>query len=113
MNKIQNAVIENVTIFKEDYGCLTVWLLLDYGENGIKPGFGGYPLYYPKNLKFHKIESVAGHFLWRVMEIAGVNRWEHLKGQTIRVKETCFGIEAIGHIIKEDWFNPSKDLKNI
>jgi hypothetical protein len=47
------------------------------------------------------------------MEIAGVGKWENIKGKTIRAKCNQGGIEAIGHIVKDDWFNPSDDFKRM
>ncbi len=107
--EIKNAVIECATITSED-GILDAWLHLKYENSG--QGFGGYTLYLPKSYDHHKLESVAGHFIWRVMEIAGVTRWEHLKCKTIRVKASHSSVEAIGHIINDDWFCPKEDFVN-
>lgn len=107
--EIKNAVIESATIDIADRGCLTVWLSLNYGGSG--QGFGGYALYLPKSWKCHEKNSgYAGHFLYRVMEIADVGQWDRLKGKTIRVKASRGGVQAIGHIVKNDWFDPSKDF---
>jgi len=101
---IKNAIIKAARISNEDHGMLSIWLTLDYGSSG--QGFGGYCLYNPT----HK-QDCAGLFIWRVLEIAGVNRWERLVGKTIRVKSNHSGIESIGNIVKDDWFNPSIELK--
>lgn len=109
----RNAIIESATITSDDHGLLSSWLTLDYGGSG--QGFGGYALYLPANFKNHDLRApnYAGHFIWRVMEIADVTRWEHLKGKTIRVRATHGGVEAIGHIVKDDWFSPADDFKRM
>ena len=83
---------------------------MEYGGAG--QGFGGYALYLPKDFTHHNIAgpNFAGHFLWRVMEIAGVSRWDQLKGKTVRVRCEHAKVHAIGHIVKDDWFNPSEDF---
>lgn len=103
----KNAIIESATIDVCEYGLLTIWLNLSYGSSG--QAFGGYNLYSEKSDPRDK--NVAGHFIWRVMEIAGVKNWAHLAGKTIRVKCDHAHVEAIGHIVKDDWFCPSEDFK--
>jgi hypothetical protein len=105
----KNAIIESAKLSKGDRGFLDCWLYLDYGGAG--QGFGGYALYLPKSWDHHKLESVAGHHIFRILEIAGVEDWDQLKGKSIRVKAQHGGVKAIGHIIKEDWFCPEQDYK--
>jgi hypothetical protein len=104
-----NAVIESASISIER-GLLTAWIILDYGGSG--QGFGGHALYVPKNFTHHKTETKAGHYIYRIMEIAGVDSWDDLKGKTIRVKKgTGFNdlIVSIGHIVKDLWFCPKEE----
>lgn len=111
MIETKNAVIENATITNDDHGLLSAWVYLDYGGSG--QGFGGFALYLPKSFKHHDVggPNYAGHFIWRVMEIAGVSEWSKLKGKTIRVKCEHSKVHEIGHIVKDDWFNPSRDFE--
>lgn len=106
----KNALIERATITNDDHGLLSARLSLDYGESG--QGFGGYALYLPKDFSHSTNQkNYAGHFIWRVMEIAGVDEWSKLPGKTIRVKCEHFKVHAIGHIVKDDWFCPTDDFK--
>lgn len=110
--EIKNAIIESVSIDDAERGMLTAWVHLDYG--GTWQGFGGYALYLPKSYSHHEVKSVAGHFIWRVMEVAGVSRWDQVKGKTVRAKIDDSGIvKAIGHIVKDDWFCPSDDFEKL
>ena len=107
----KNAIIESASLATGDRGFLDAWIGLDYGGSG--QGFGGYCLYLPKTFSHHKLESVAGHFIFRVMEVAGVGRWEDLKGKPVRVKSDFTKVHAIGHIVRDDWFNPSEDFARL
>jgi len=109
--EIMNAIITSAEITSDDHGWLSAWISLDYG--GRCQGFGGYSLYLPKSCKHHTLLSRAGHFIWRVMEVAGVTNWSALKGKTVRVKADHCSVHAIGHIIKEDWFCPGEDFKDV
>lgn len=108
MSEVKNAIIESARITSSDHGVLSLWLMLDYG--GMCQGFGGDALYLPKSFKHHKKEGIAGHYIFRIMEIAGVTEWDNLEGKAIRVKGDDSKIEAIGHIVKDDWFSPKNDF---
>jgi hypothetical protein len=108
--EIKNAIISAVNITTEDRGVLDCWLHLDYSGSG--RGFGGYALYLPKDFTHHKDKgNIAGHHIYRCMEIAGVTKWDNMKGKSIRVCIENGIISGIGHIIKDDWYYPSVEFK--
>ncbi len=110
--EVCNAVIESATITNDDHGLLTAWVFLDYGGSG--QGFGGYALYLPKDFRAATNQkNYAGHFIWRVMEVAGVSEWSKLRGKTVRVKAEHGKVHEIGHIVKNDWFNPAADFERM
>ena len=110
MSFICNAVIKSAELNDGDRGLLTAWLHLEYSSGG--QGFGGHALYLSKSYDHHELKSFAGHFIFRCMEIAGASSWEGMAGKTIRVRKAdeWGAIEAIGHIIKDDWFSPEVDF---
>ncbi len=108
---VVNAIIEDVSITKAEYGVLTMRIGLDYG--GSHQAFGGIALHLNKDNKHYNIRGVAGHFIWRVLEIADVDEVSELKGKCIRVEQNHCGIRSIGHILKDDWFCPEEDFKDI
>lgn len=104
----RNAIIENVSLEIDDHGVLTMWLGFSYGV--MHQWFGGYALCLPKYFAHYEKRGFAGHFIYRVFQIAGVTRYKDLIGKTVRVKCEHSEVHEIGHIIKEDWFNPQKDF---
>lgn len=113
--QIVNAKIDSTMLGMEDHGIMSCMIGLDYG--GSHQGFGGYVFDEPLKNSQGDNQSRRGtaygcEFVRRVLEVVGVETWEKLKGQHVRVKrEDGWGgsIIAIGNILKDDWFDP-KDL---
>lgn len=106
--EIRNAVIDHVSLGIDDHKILTMWLGFDYG--GLNQMFGGYALQLPPDFTHYERKGFAGHFIYRVLQIAGVEKYEDLVGKTVRVKCDHSKVYEIGHIVKNDWFNPQKDF---
>jgi hypothetical protein len=109
--EVRNATIESATITCDDPGLLSCSLHLDYGDGSFQGFGGGYALYLPKSYKHHAINSPAGHFIFRMMELAGVTSWDKMRGRTVRVRGDGVRIVSLGHITKNDWFTPETELK--
>lgn len=110
-HNVRNAIIKGVSLNIER-GILTGWIELDYGGSG--QSFGGYVLHMPDNDENQKNKNnYAGHFIMRCIQIGGVQRWEDLKGKTIRVISDNDKIYAIGHIVINDWFDIEVDFKKL
>lgn len=108
--KEKNAVIESASLGLEN-GFLSAWLSLEYGDSSGQ-GFGGFMLYAGPRNKQHLTQwNIAGHFIQRVLEVAGVDQWSKLQGRSIRVRAEHSRVHAIGHIVKDDWFEPGVDFK--
>lgn len=111
---IRNAVIESASISIDRGFMLSAWLALRFGGFGQR--FGGYALYLDKTAKHHDKQcNFAGHYIYRILEIAEVENWDDLKGKTIRVKhdDPLGQIIGIGHIVKDDWFYPDAEFKEL
>lgn len=108
-NQIRNAVIKTAS-FDTECG-LTAWLHLDYG-GGVGQAFGGYQLYSARGWENREGANVCGHFIARVLEIAGVTDWADLPGRVIRAECSDVKIEGIGHAINNEWFFPKVELEN-
>jgi hypothetical protein len=85
---------------------LSAYIVLNDGDGDQVFGCG---VYTPKSGIDGK--NYAGHFLYRVLEVAGVDKWDQLEGRAVRVVGDDACIEAIGHIIADVWFNPGKEFK--
>jgi len=107
--EIKNAVIKSARISLENRA-LTVTLYFDCGDLKPFPGRAfGLRRVYLEDIGCNE-KNYAGHFLFRVLEIAGADDWDQLKGRAIRVAINDDCIYAIGHIVDESWFNPEHDF---
>ena len=92
---IENARITSTFLGREDHGIPTCSVTLDYG--GVAQSFGGY------DLRYYGIE-----FITKLLDTLEVGEWSALVGQVVRADHTRASVDRIGHIIKDQWFNPSE-----
>lgn len=110
MKEIKNALIVSANI-GINQGKYTFWLRLDYGD--YRRSFGGYIFRDSKNDESQMEASL--YILRNILFIVGVDTLALLKEEAVRavIDKREGGVEkiqGIGHIFKESWFFPSKEL---
>ena len=115
--RIENATIASTTLGEEGHGIFTAYVFVE--GDGWGCGFGGYALDQWDDILKDRIGTAYGlEYIKRVMETVGVDSWEKLPGQHVRVETEGLGggITRIGHFLKEKWFDPkafSEEFKHI
>lgn len=106
MEEILNAKITSVSLSMADHGCLTFWVTLTGGGWGVS--VGGYVIG-KGYLGSDSFEGCASGIeaIMRIMDTVGVEKWEDLKGQYVRVKSEGWGstIHTIGNVLEDKWFD--------
>lgn len=103
--EIKNAVIEDVRLGYDRGTFLCAWIYLDYGGSG--QGFGGYVL--AKNTPpTRPLNDFGMEYINRILSVVGAESWEKLKGMSCRVKANWGHVYAIGHYLKDKWFDPEE-----
>jgi len=111
--KIENARIISTMLGAEDHGIFTASLILE--GDGWQCAFGGAALDKPSKDRTRepfRVGCAYGcEYIRRLLEVLEVPSWEKLAGALVRVRSGGIGgrIHAVGHIIKDRWFNPETD----
>jgi hypothetical protein len=107
----KNVRISSSSLGMEDHGILTAWLHM-LGD-GWGQGFGGFALDAWNETARKRVGNVAcGIFVRRVLETLELDSWEKLAGTHCRVRSRDLSspLIAIGHIVKDKWFNPAEEF---
>lgn len=103
--EIKNAVIEDVRLGYDRGVFLCAWLYVDYGGSG--QGFGGYVL--AKNSgPTRPLNDFGIEYINRILSTLEVESWQKLKGVPCRVKTSFSKVYAVGHHLKDKWFDPEE-----
>lgn len=106
MSEIKNAKITKAELTMENYGCLTLQLLVE--GNGWGVCLGGFVIG-KGYLDAKEFEGSAKgtEEIMRVMDTVGVERFTDLVGSYVRVEVGRLGdrVKKFGNIIKEKWFD--------
>ena len=104
---IENALITNVDLSMADHGCLTLAMTLEGDGWGVV--YGGYCLgkgYLGADDDFFDGSAAGMEYLIRIMDTVGVEKFQDLRGEYVRVA-TKRGdpVKIIGNIINDKWFD--------
>jgi len=112
MSEINNAKITGTSLGFEDHGIMTFFIYLEWKSAGV--GFGGYALdAYDKTLEKRVGVGESLDLIKEILEVVGVEKWEDLKGQYVRVESEGWGGRAlaIGNLLEDKWVNPEEFFK--
>ena len=108
--EIINAKIDGTSLGPGDKGIFSCWLTLDYGGSG--QGVGGYRMDAPRERELGDMGTIGTAYgmqmIVDILKAVGVDQWEDLPGQYIRVKRVAgWGgtVIAIGNMLKDNWYD--------
>lgn len=104
--EIRNAKITSTKLGREDHGIFTFMIYIEFYGAGC--GVGGYALdSYDRETEKRVFSAKSLEAISEILDVVGVDNWEDLKGQYIRIKDNGWGstVDEIGNLIDEKWFN--------
>lgn len=110
MSEIRNFKISATHLGYESHGIFTAYLTLQSAVFGIS--VGGYAL--DEFIDKKRIITKKGaELIPRILDVVGVETWEQLAGQYIRVEDNGIGesISKIGNLIEDNWLDFDRFLK--
>lgn len=110
MSEIRNFKISATHLGYESHGIFTAYLALQSAGFGIS--VGGYAL--DEFIDKKRIITKKGaELIPRILDVVGVETWEQLAGQYIRVEDNGIGesISKIGNLIEDNWLDFDRFLK--
>ena len=108
--EIRNAKITSTKLGREDHGIMTFMIFIEFSGCGC--GVGGYALdMWDREAPNKRVFSAKGlEAISEILDVVGVDNWEDLKGQYIRIKDNGWG-STVDEIGKMSWSSPSDALK--
>jgi len=73
--------------------------------------FGSYSTYLSRTYKQHSVRSSTGHWIYRIMQVAGVDEWDQLVGRKVLARQDGERTTAIGSISGGEWFVPADEIR--
>lgn len=110
MSEIRNFKISATHLGYESHGIFTAYLTLQSAGFGIS--VVGYAL--DEFIDTKRIITKKGaELIPRILDVVGVETWEQLAGQYIRVEDNGIGesISKIGNLIEDNWLDFDRFLK--
>lgn len=97
--EIINGRISHTMLGIEDHGIFSSMVTIEIPGGGC--GFGGYSF----GTKATK-SAWTNAYILGLLAAVGVDSWEKLRGQLVRIEIHGMRIKRIGHIMENRWFDP-------
>ena len=104
--EIRNAKITKTMLGRENHGIFTFMIHIEFGCSGCAVGCYALDEYDTETqTRVFKAESME--IIAKILDVVGVDTWEDLKGQYIRIKDNGWGstVNEIGNLMEEKWIN--------
>ena len=104
--EIRNAKITKTMLGREDHWIFTFMIHVEFGCSGCAVGCYALDEYNTETqTRVFKAESME--IIAKILDVVGVDTWEDLKGQYIRIKDNGWGstVDEIGNLMEEKWIN--------
>lgn len=111
--EIKNAKITKTMLGRQDHGIMTFMIFIEFNHCGC--GVGGYALdNYDKETNTRVFRAKSMESISKILDVVGVDRWEQLPGQYIRIKDNGWGctVDEIGNLMEDKWFNLREFFSN-
>jgi hypothetical protein len=87
---------------------------LELNLKGVNHSFGGHEIFVSGINGGDSCDApYLGRFLFRCMQICGVDSWDQLKSHKVMVQLVSGKVVAIGNIAGDKWFNPQAEFETM
>lgn len=109
---VENAIVADIRVGLDEAGRLIGALVMQNSKGLVT--LGPHVLYAFQPLAERQdTGNVAGHWLYRLMQVTGSPGLAAGVGRTVRILHDGSSILAIGHSVKDDWFRPADEFAAI
>lgn len=100
--KTKNGIIEEVRLYVEPHGCLTINIAINFDSYGCV--YGGYCLGIRRDNDVYDGHPRMSEIIADLINVVEADCWDNIKGKYVRAIIEDDRVVEIGNIIKDKWF---------